>query len=157
MCGEGPNGKMVRLDCNVDDMKGEDIGFAREKLMKDGAKEVYIVPVQMKKDRPGMEINVICRAEDADRLAKSMLVNTSTYGVRRTEITTYFLTRSQTALETPHGRVSVQTGEGYGIKKQKAEYEDLKKYAERAGIPLDEARNHVMNLLIGGKLREEKR
>ena len=142
-----PNSKMVRLDCNVDDMTGEDIGFARERMMADGAREVYIVPVQMKKDRPGMEINVICSAEDADRLAQSMLINTSTFGVRRTELTGYALEREARVLETEFCPVRVKIGWGYGVKKFKLEYEDVAKYAKLACMPIAQAREQLLKML----------
>jgi len=146
-----PNSEMVRLDCNVDDMTGEDIGYAREMLMKEGAREVYIVPVQMKKDRPGIEFNVICAKEDANRLAQAVLRYTSTFGVRRSDILGYALDRSVETLSTEFGQVRVKTGEGYGVKKQKLEYEDVKAYAGKAGMSIAEARANLMKMLSENK------
>ncbi len=134
-----PNRKIVILSCNVDDMTGEEIGFAREILMKSGAMEFYTLPVQMKKGRPGFEIKVVCKPSECDRMANLLIMHTSTFGVRRQEMKAYALERKTEIIHTPLGDVRRVIAEGYGIKKEKLENDDVRAYAEKAGVDIKTA------------------
>lgn len=147
-----PNRKIALLSCNVDDMTGEDIGLAREIIMKAGAMEFYTIPVQMKKGRPGFEIRVICKPTDADEMAKCLMKHTSTFGVRKTEMEAYALERRTEIIHTGYGDVRRVIAEGYGITKEKLEYEDVRLYCERAGVDVKTAQRQIYACL-GDEMR----
>jgi len=129
---------IVKLECNLDDMTGEAIGFAMDILFEEGARDVYTQPIGMKKSRPGVLLSVICLPEDADRLAALLLKHTTTLGVRRQNCSRYILSRKTETVETPYGSIRVKTSEGYGCSKQKGEYADLAAAAKANGIPICE-------------------
>ena len=136
----GPNGEIALLSCNLDDMPGEDLGFAQQALLDAGALDVYTLPIGMKKSRPAVLLCCICEPDAADKLAAAMLRHTSTFGVRKTLCQRYMLSRSFEQVQTPYGTVRIKTGQGYGAKKSKPEYEDLARIAREQGISLAEAR-----------------
>ena len=120
-CAEGPNEKIVELKANIDDMTGEDLAFACDRIREEGAKDVALIPVIMKKGRPGHILVVIAAEADANRLAAVVLRETSTFGVRRTDCARYALSRR---IERGDDGVRVKFGEGYGVSKSKREFED---------------------------------
>ncbi|MBQ6715738.1 MAG: DUF111 family protein [Clostridia bacterium] len=150
-CNGTPNRKIVLLTCNVDDMTGEEIGFAREIMMKSGAMEFYTVPVQMKKGRPGFEIRVISKLCDADNMAALLLKHSSTFGVRMQELSAYALERRSQVIHTPFGDVRRVIGEGYGVLKEKLENDDVCAYAEKAGVDRKTAKRQIYALLEAEK------
>lgn len=131
----GPNGQAAELRCNIDDMTGEALGYACRLLLREGALDVLVTPAQMKKDRPGQLLTVLCEPAEADRLAGVMLRATTTFGVRKTLCERYTLEREILEAETPYGIIRVKTGIGYGAEKAKPEYEDVAAAAERCGVP----------------------
>ena len=136
----GPNDMVTELRANLDDMAGEALGFAMERLLEAGALDVAYVPLQMKKNRPGVLLLCLCRPVDADRLAREILLHTSTFGVRRTDCSRYALAVEQEAVETAFGPISRKTGSGYGVTKQKPEYEDAAAAAQKHGVTLEAVR-----------------
>lgn len=137
---EGPNDHVTELKANIDDMTGEDLGFAVERLLAAGALDVSYTPVQMKKNRPGVLLTCLCRPEEADAMAAQILRHTSTFGVRRTDCTRYALAVERETVETPLGTITKKTGSGWGIAKHKAEFEDLAAAARDRKVPLGEVR-----------------
>ena len=135
--------QVTRLECNLDDMTGEEIGFAMERLFSAGARDVYTRAIGMKKGRPGTELNVICLPDDADSLAGLMMKYTTTLGIRRQDMSRYVLDRKIETVSTPWGPVRVKTAEGMGVKKRKAEYDDLAELARRTGLSLEEIRREL--------------
>ena len=133
---EGPNDEVTELKANIDDMTGETLGFALERLLEAGALDVSYAPVAMKKNRPGVLLTCLCRPGDADRLASEILRHTSTFGVRRTDCRRYALAVSMDAVETPWGTIPRKTGTGYGIAKSKPEYGVLAEIAAERKVPL---------------------
>lgn len=138
-----PNRRIVLLSCNVDDMTGEEIGFAREIMIEAGAMEFYTIPVQMKKSRPGVEIRVVCKPSVADAVANLLLMHTSTFGVRKQEMKAYALERTTHIIHTPNGDVRRVIAEGYGITKDKLEYDDVFAYAQKAGVDMKTAQKQI--------------
>ena len=132
--GGGPNGEIAQLSCNLDDMTGEALGFAQQALLVQGALDVFVVPIQMKKNRPGQMLVCLCRPQDADRLAEAMLVHTTTFGVRRELCQRYMLHREMDTVDTAYGPMRRKTGRGYGVEKSKFEYEDMAASALKRGI-----------------------
>ena len=140
---EGAREAITKLECNLDDMTGEDIGFATEQLFAAGARDVFTQPVYMKKNRPGILLSVICLPEDADRLAEVMMKHTTTLGIRRQDMGRYALKRSEETVSTPWGDVRVKRAAGMGVERSKPEYEDLAAIAKEQGIPLEAVRKAI--------------
>ena len=136
-------GGIVKLECNLDDMTGEEIGFAMERLFSAGARDVFTQPIGMKKNRPGVMLSVICLPEDADSLAAVMMKHSTTLGIRRQDMTRYVLDRSVETVETPFGLVRVKKASGMGVTREKPEYDDLARLAQERGLSLDEIRRSL--------------
>lgn len=138
----GPNDAVTELRANIDDMCGEDLGFAAEQLLAAGALDVSYIPLQMKKGRPGVLLLCLCRPEDGDRLAAEILRHTTTFGVRRVDCARYALAVNREAplAETALGPIRRKAGTGYGVEKSKPEYEDLAAAARVGDVPLEAAR-----------------
>lgn len=128
------------LSCNLDDMPPEDIGFAMEVLLEEGALDVFTTPIGMKKSRPGTMLTVLCRPGDSEKMAELLFRHTTTLGVRSKRCSRYTLRRTLKTVETPHGDIRLKSAEGYGVKRQKAEYADLARIARETGRPLEEIR-----------------
>ena len=137
---QGARDTVSMLSCNVDDMTAEEIGFAMERLFDGGAREVYTVPVGMKKNRPGTLLRVICSREDRDSLARILFRHTTTIGIRTNDTERYILERSQETRETPYGPVRIKHTSGYDTAGSKVEYDDLARIARERDISLREAR-----------------
>ena len=140
---EGVRETITKLECNLDDMTGEDIGFAAEQLFAAGARDVFTQPVYMKKNRPGVMLSVICLPEDADRLAEVMMKHTTTLGIRRQDMSRYALERCEETASTPYGDVRVKRAAGMGTERSKPEYEDLAAIAKKQGLPLEAVRKAI--------------
>ena len=136
--GGGPNDMVTELRANIDDMTGEALGWAMERLLEAGALDVSHTPLQMKKNRPGVLLTCLCRPADADRLAREVLRLTTTFGVRRVDCPRYALEVSAEPVDTAWGPVRRKTGRGYGVTKSKPEYEDLARAAREGGVGLEE-------------------
>jgi uncharacterized protein (TIGR00299 family) protein len=141
----GPNGKITELRCTVDDMTGEAVGFASETLMRIGALEVAVTPVQVKKNRPGLVISCLCADDRADEMAALLLRHTSTYGVRRYDCVKYMLERRFDTVETDYGSITVKYGEGYGVRRVKPEFEDCARASRQSGVPIETIARAAMN------------
>ncbi len=137
---EGARESVVRLECNLDDMTGEDIGFAMEQLFAAGAREVFTQAVGMKKNRPGVLLTVLCAAQDADRLAEVMMQHTTTLGIRRQEMSRYVLHREIKTVDTAYGKVRVKYASGMGVTRSKPEFDDLAALAREKGVSLQKIR-----------------
>lgn len=140
---ENTGDRIVELSCNLDDVTGEDIGFASEQLMASGALDVFTTPVQMKKNRPGLLLHCLCHPEDAERMARLIFAHTTTIGIRRTEYNRYTLTRHEETLDTPYGPIRAKVSEGYGVRRCKAEYDDLAAAAKKAGVSIQQVRDAI--------------
>lgn len=134
---------VLELSCNVDDMTAEAVGFATERLFEGGAYEVYTVPINMKKSRPGTLLRVMCAEADEEKIVGLLFKHTSTIGVRKTVMHRYILDRKIETVQTPYGDVRRKVSYGYGTTRIKYEYEDLARIAKERDIGLDEARRYV--------------
>ena len=130
---------IVELQCNLDDITSEAIGFAQEQFFEAGALEVYTVPVQMKKSRPGVLLTVMCREEDKDIMLKLFFRNTTTLGVRENVSRRYKLSRTIRKVDTEFGEVRKKVACGYGVTREKYEYEDIARIAKEQEMNLEEA------------------
>ena len=142
MLGQTQEGRetIAQLCCNLDDMTPEALGFVQERLWEAGALDVTTTPVGMKKNRPGVLLTCMCRLEDRERLVSLLFRHTTTLGIRESQCSRYTLSRSQRSLETPWGPVRIKTSAGWGVTREKPEYEDLAKIARDQDLPLDKVR-----------------
>ena len=131
---------IVELSCNVDDMSPEAVGFAIEELLRLGAPDAYYTPIGMKKNRPGVILTCLCREDQRDEMVRALFRHTTTLGIRETLCRRYVLRRAERTIETPYGPVRVKRSEGYGVEREKAEFDDLRRIAREADLTLDEAR-----------------
>lgn len=123
-------GDMVtELCCNLDDMTAEAIGFAEEQLFAADALEVYTVPAQMKKSRPGVLLHVLCHDKDRDKIVRLIFKHTTTLGIRENFSRRYTLSRTVETVQTDLGEVRIKTSSGYGVTRGKYEYEDVARIA----------------------------
>lgn len=138
-----PGSRVLQLSFNVDDMTAEDIAFAGERLFEAGAFEVFTVPITMKKSRPGTLVRVSCAPEKRDVLLKAIFKHTSTNGISETETVTYTLSRKTVTASTPYGPVRIKTADGYGVSREKPEYEDVARLAREQGLSLREIKETI--------------
>ena len=127
---EKPEG-IWELNCNLDDMTGEQIGFALETLMEQGALDVFTIPIGMKKSRPGILLTVLCREADKENMVRLMFKHTTTLGIREQFCNRYTLDRKVETVDTPYGVIRKKVSTGYGVRRSKYEYEDVA-YAAKA-------------------------
>ena len=144
--------EVIELCCNIDDMTAEALAYAAEKIMKDGALDVTIVPATMKKGRSGTILTVMCRPKDEQRFAAILLRETTTNGVRTRRCLRYILTPSEGQVDTRYGTIRVKYAEGYGVRRAKPEYESVAQAAASSSHPFREIWDETMNQINkGGK------
>lgn len=157
---------ICELSCNVDDMTGEDIAFAIETFLQNGALDAFTVPCTMKKGRPGVLVTVLCKDHDQKQMTKLILQHTTTLGVRSAEKKRWILSRTEsetvipddvlanvTAPDMPAGSkahdlkttggdctIRSKTSTGFGITRNKYEHDDLEKIARTYGLTLAQVR-----------------
>lgn len=120
------------IEANIDDASPQLIAYAMERMMEAGALDAIVIPVQMKKGRPGVLIQVIAETEKAEELAAILFRETTTLGLRFHTAERRVQARAWTEVHTSHGIVRVKAGD-YGFA---PEYEDARKIAAAAGVPL---------------------
>lgn len=138
---------VIELCCNIDDMTGEAIGYAFDKLFAAGALDVYTIPIGMKKSRPGHLLHVICREADKDALVRALFAHTTTIGIRENRFHRYTLDRRIETIETADGPVRRKCSTGYGVSREKFEHDDLARIADAQGLSLREAEARVRKQL----------
>lgn len=157
---------ICELSCNVDDMTGEDIAFAIETFLQNGALDAFTVPCTMKKGRPGVLVTVLCKDPDQKQMTRLILQHTTTLGVRSAEKKRWILSRTEsetvipddvlanvTAPDMPAGSkahdlkttgndctIRSKTSTGFGITRNKYEHDDLEKIARTYGLTLAQVR-----------------
>lgn len=141
---------ITELLCNLDDMTAEAIGFAQEQFFAAGALEVYTVPAQMKKSRPGVLLAVMCREKDKDQMLRLIFKHTTTLGVRENISRRHTLSRTVETVPTDLGEVRKKVSAGYGLTREKYEYEDLARIAREQDMSLAEVTAYI-------KKQEKKR
>ena len=138
MLGDTASGadEILELTCNIDDMTAERMGYAMEKLLGAGALDVFMTPIQMKKNRPGTMLTCLVRPADEDEIARLMLVHTTTLGVRVKRMARHILTPGGATVSTEYGDVRIKTAEGFGIQKAKPEFADAARIADEKNVPV---------------------
>ena len=163
---------ICELSCNVDDMTGEDIAFAIETFLQNGALDAFTVPCTMKKGRPGVLVTVLCKDPDQKQMTRLILQHTTTLGVRSAIKKRWILSRTEsetvipndvlanvTAPDIPAGSkaqelkttgndctIRSKTSTGFGITRNKYEHDDLEKIARTYGLTLAQVRALLADL-----------
>ena len=128
---EDEGDKVIEFKFNVDDMTGEEIGYATGILMQEGALDVFTTPIGMKKNRPGILFTMLVKPEDKEKFARLVFENTTTIGIRYNEMDRFRLARREEKVLTKYGEVRVKVTEGYGVIKAKPEYDDISAIANQ--------------------------
>jgi len=133
------------INTNIDDMNPEISGYLMETLFEHQALDVFFTLGQMKKNRPGLQIEVLCRKEHLDAIVHLLLLETTSIGVRVHECNRFFLFREPAEIQTSFGKLQVKkiTGPDNRVRLV-PEYEELKKTAKKTKIPLQEVYNRVL-------------
>jgi uncharacterized protein (DUF111 family) len=125
----------VVLECNLDDTTPELIGFLAQKLMAGGALDVFTMPAQMKKQRPGVLLTVLCSLDNRARLVDMIFAESTTFGVRERTTRRYVLQRRSVEVQTPYGTIRVKIGTWKGRDVTRSpEYEDCVRCAEQHAV-----------------------
>ncbi len=134
---------VFQLEANIDDSTPEELGYAMDKIFEAGARDVHFIPCYMKKNRMG---TLLCALADSEHLAaveKAIFLHTSTAGVRRFPVERTCMARSTFEVETEFGKVRVKKSVLGDIEKIKPEFDDLKAWADKAGVPIREIQKAV--------------
>ena len=130
--------EILELNCNIDDMTGEAIGFALEQLMEHGALDAFTVPIGMKKSRPGVMLTVLCKEPNKEEMVRLIFRHTTTLGIREKRCQRHILDRRMESVDTPYGKVHRKVSTGYGVQRTKYEYNDIARIAREQNISLFE-------------------
>ena len=136
--------EVALLECNLDDMTGEALAYALERLLEAGALDAWFTPIIMKKGRPAVTLSVLCRTQDAPMLRCLILRETSTLGVRWRLMQREVAERSTDRVDTPWGPVRRKLKHvGGQVVSVKPEYEDCARLAREFDVPLQDVIDHA--------------
>ncbi len=136
---------MLVIETNIDDMNPEYYDYVLDRLFAAGARDVFMTPVQMKKNRPGTLLHVIAKPEDREKLARIVLSETSTIGLRYYPVGRLTLARSSAVVKTRYGNIRMKIVEQPdGRSRAAPEYDDLKRVAETRKIPLKRVHDEIL-------------
>jgi uncharacterized protein (TIGR00299 family) protein len=129
--------RIVELQTNIDDLSPEILGAVQARLLRIGALDAFFTPIQMKKNRPGTLLSVLCRPSDRQKIQELMFTETSTFGIRYREIDRVTLQREVTQVQTEFGSIQIKIGSQDGkIFQVSPEFESCNAAAERSQQPL---------------------
>ena len=140
------------LECNIDDMNPEFYEYISEKLFNEGASDVYLSGIIMKKGRPGNVLNVICEEGREEKLKEIIFTESTSVGIRSFPFRKDTLVRKFEKVKSVYGIVTIKRS--FYKDRQvsfKPEYEDCKKIALEKGIPVKEVYNNIMALIVKSK------
>lgn len=142
LLGETDEGSEVILElkCNLDDMEPEALAFALDRLFKLGALDVYFTNIGMKKCRPAVMLTCMCREADRENIIKGIFKHTTTLGIREYVCNRYTLKHEIYREDTPYGSVRIKKSCGWGVYREKYEYEDMASIAGENGLSLAETK-----------------
>jgi uncharacterized protein (DUF111 family) len=131
--------RVLQLETNLDDISPELVGHVTERLLAAGALDVWITPVQMKKQRPGMLLGLLCEGELLDCLSTLVFTETTAFGLRISEVMRLKLRRDFVSADTPFGPITVKRGfRGDTLLQISPEYESCRAAAAKFSVPLHE-------------------
>lgn len=137
--GEFEKDVITRMETNLDDLSPEIAGAVMERLFAAGALDVFLTPIQMKKNRPAFQLTVLCEESAVDRLAGIVFAETTSFGLRMDRVERLKLERKFEEVETAFGKVTVKLGlKGGKVVQVAPEFESCKAASEKAGVALRE-------------------
>lgn len=134
---------VYKLETNIDDCTGENLGYVMERLFEAGARDVHYLPVYMKKNRPAYQLNVICCYEDISRLEEIIFRNTTTIGIRRMRMERAILEREIRKVHTSLGEAAVKICSFSGSRRIYPEYESVAAICRQSGLSYQEVYRKV--------------
>jgi hypothetical protein len=139
------------IEANLDDMNPQIYGYFLERALAAGALDVYTTPVQMKKNRPGTLLTVLCKPQDTNALTSLIFAETTTFGVRTTNAQRRILPREHVSVSTTFGDVRIKLSRVNGrILHVSPEFEDCRKLAVEKNVPLQQVINEALRRYQGG-------
>jgi uncharacterized protein (TIGR00299 family) protein len=145
------------LDANLDDLNPQVFGYVMDRLFEQGALDAFGIPVQMKKNRPGMILTVLCQPEDANKLTNLIFTETTTLGIRRREETRQALSRKFVTVSTRWGEVRLKLASMNGtVTNYAPEYEDCRRIASQHQVPLKTVMQEALQLYIAAADEKQK-
>ncbi|WP_034994119.1 nickel pincer cofactor biosynthesis protein LarC [Liquorilactobacillus vini] len=148
-----PSDKKLMLSCQVDDMTGENLGYVMKQAFSKGADDFVYIPVYMKKNRPAVELSLLCSVKDEFKFEKFLLENTSTFGIRKQVVDRKILKRDFSNIEIKGEKIKVKRGWLNGkIIKITPEYESLKRLAEKKNLPFNNLYQEAVSIINAGFL-----
>src|SRR5580700_9323972 len=140
------------LEANLDDLNPQVFGYVMDRLLEEGALDAFGMPVQMKKNRPGMLLTVLCRPADAGKLAQLIFTETTTLGVRRRDEMRQTLARRWENVGTPWGEVRIKIASMNGtVTNYAPEYEDCRRIAAEHHVPLKTVMQEAAQVYLGNQ------
>jgi len=134
----------VLIESNIDDMNPEFYDYIMDQLFSQGALDVFLTPIQMKKNRPANMLSIVIYEQNLKEILEVLFSESTTLGVRIREIKRLKLAQQNFIAETKYGKIKVKVGMFKGeIKNIAPEYEDCKKIAEQHQVPLKEVYEEV--------------
>jgi uncharacterized protein (TIGR00299 family) protein len=129
--------RLWMIETNLDDASPQIIGHVMDRVFELGALDCYVTPVQMKKNRPGVLLSVLCAPEEKEALLKLLFLETTTLGVRSSEVERRALRRNVVTVETQYGPIDVKVAHLNGrVVNEMPEFEQCRKAANQANVPL---------------------
>ena len=145
------------LETNLDDASGESIGYSIERLWEAGALDVYTAAINMKKNRPGVLLSVLCRTGDADRLEEIIFRETSTLGIRRSVVDRHVLPREPYTVMTVWGPIEGKIARlGNDLRRFTPEFEACRRIALEKSLPLGRVYEAAQKAFDAANAAEEK-
>ena len=139
------NEQLTLIETNIDDLSPQILGFVMERAFEIGALDCWFTPIQMKKNRPATLVSVLCDADKKESLIELLYTETSTLGVRITEIERNCLERKTRKIETEFGAIDVKIAKYNGkIINAKPEYEQIREIAVKSKVPLKEIEKRIL-------------
>ncbi|ARI78666.1 nickel pincer cofactor biosynthesis protein LarC2 [Halobacillus mangrovi] len=139
---------MIQMEVNLDDTPGEWLGYVMEKLFEAGANDVFYTPIYMKKNRPGVQLQLLCDGQKLEQMKSILFRNTTTLGVRYYPITVHRLERRFTRLITDWGDIKIKEGVHNGeVVQRSPEYEDCKRIASEQDLPIKKVYQQIWKLI----------
>jgi uncharacterized protein (DUF111 family) len=144
---------VTRLETNLDDLSPEIAGAVMDRLFAAGALDVFFTPVQMKKNRPGVQLTALCEDERIEALTDIIFTETSAFGLRMEKIARLKLPRKFVTVNTPFGDVTMKLGmKNDRIIQAAPEYESCRMISEKSGLPLRAIYEAAQQCYAAGKI-----
>jgi len=139
---------MVKIEVNLDDISGEWLGYVMDLLFEAGANDVFYSPIYMKKNRPGVLLQLLCSISSMGAMKEIILRETTTLGIRYYPLTVHRMERTFIKVATEWGPITVKQGLKNGkIFQSSPEYEECKEIADTYGVPLKQVYQAIWKAL----------